>query len=99
MPRSDRQKAADEALSTVILETWRAYYEGEPYANGEIPPEAALEGVPMEYIVIGTMHSISDDGGSYTHVFQLYSDSNVPVHRLLGLVEYAKLRLANLVQE
>lgn len=99
MQRNDRQKAADEALSAAIIETWRAYYEGEPYADGEIPPEAAIEGVPMEYVVIGTMHSIDDDGASYTHVFNLYSDNNVPVHRLLGLVEYAKLRLANLVQE
>lgn len=98
MPRTPEQVTADEALTEAIQRCWRAYYEGEPYADDGVPVEAAAEGVMMEYLVIGTMRNFDNEGDPYTHVFHIYRDGDVPVHRLLGMLEYARLRLAALVQ-
>lgn len=99
MPRTPEQVAADDALTEAIKRTWRAYWENEPYADSDVPEEAAGEGVMMEYMVIGTMASFDKDGEPYTHVFHVYKDGDVPIHRLLGMLEYARLRLARIVQE
>lgn len=98
MPRTPKQKKADEALTEAILDCWRAYYEQEEdEANEDVPAEALREGVPMEYLVIGTMHNVDSVGESYTRVFTLVRDGDASLHRLLGLTEFASTRFRGMV--
>jgi hypothetical protein len=101
MPRTERQIKADDALTEAILETWRAYYaeEEEPECNADVPAEALKEGVMMGYLVLGTMHSLDENGDSYTRVFSLPRDSDTPMHRLLGLVAHADTRFRAIISE
>ncbi|NBE80326.1 hypothetical protein [Micromonospora rubida] len=80
MSRTPEQVAADDTLTAAIEQTLAAYSDGQPY-------------VLTEYVVVTAQHSFADDGDSLTAIGCLSRDSDVPLHRMLGLVEYASTRL------
>ncbi|TBL44255.1 hypothetical protein EYA84_02095 [Verrucosispora sp. SN26_14.1] len=80
MPRTPDQVAADEALTAAIEQALHAYSDGEPW-------------VLTEYVVVTSQHRFDDDGEGLTAVGTLYRDGDVPLHRALGLVDYAAVRM------
>lgn len=48
--------------------------------------------VLTEFVVVTAHHSIDDDGDSVTAITQLHRD-NMPIHRTLGLLDYAATRV------
>jgi hypothetical protein len=78
--RTAEQRDADEALTAAIEQVLRAYGEG------------AWNGVLTEYIVITSQQNFDDDGEGLTAVGSIFRDGEVPLHRALGLAEYAAAR-------
>ncbi|MEU4570847.1 hypothetical protein [Micromonospora sp. NPDC023956] len=78
--RTPEQIAADDALTAAIEQALAAYGDGVP-------------SVLSEYVVITAQHRFDDDGDSLTAIGCFSRDSDVPLHRMLGLVEYASTRL------
>lgn len=74
--RSAEQKEADDALTNAIQRVILAYH-GE---DGRIT---------SEYIVITSQHGWDEHGDGNTAVSMIFRDCDVPVHRALGLVEFA----------
>ena len=90
MPRTPEQVAADEHLNDAIDQAYRAYFPEAEHGG---------RGVPMEYAVVGCAAIIDEDGDPFTRVFQLTRDDGVPIHRLLGLLDYSATRLRAQVVE
>ncbi len=87
MADTAEQKAADENLTAAIERALAAHsIEGEPY-------------VLAEYIVITCQHRFDEDGDGITAVGYLSRDGDVPLHRSLGLAEYAAARLRKRICE
>jgi hypothetical protein len=85
--RTPEQVEADGALTEAVERCLRAYQEdGTAWALSE-------------YVVISSQHRWDDDGDGITAVATLYRDSDVPVHRALGLVQYAATRMRALIAE
>lgn len=79
MSRTPEQRVADEALTAAIEQTLRAYNGDEPW-------------ILTEYVVVTSQHTINDDGEPLTAIGCLHRDGDIPLHRALGLVEYAATR-------
>lgn len=80
MPRTPEQIEADDALTVAIEKVIAAYYEGHRgYVLGE-------------YIVISAQQGWDDDGDGLTATSTIHRDGDVPIHRCLGLAEYAATR-------
>ncbi len=86
MSRTPAQLAADQALTAAIEQTLAAYSDGQPW-------------VPTEYVVVTSQQRFDDEGDSVTAVGILYRDGNVPLHRALGLVDYAAVRMRRLAAD
>lgn len=94
MARTPEQKAADEALTAAIEACRDAYFQDEMKDDPDVPDGP---GMTMEYLVIATATLVGDNGETYTRVYSLNKDDDVPVHRLVGLVEYTRMRYTKLV--
>jgi hypothetical protein len=81
MPRTPEQVEADDALTAAIEQVIRVYYAGEDAY------------VLSEYVVITCQQRYDDDGDGITAIGTMYRDGDVPPHRALGLLEYARARL------
>lgn len=82
MARTEEQVAADDALTAAIEQTLRAYADDS---------EAWIA---TEYVVVTSQQRFDDDGEALTAVGTLYRDGGeVPIHRALGLIEYAATRM------
>jgi hypothetical protein len=88
MSRTADQKATDDALTGAIERSIKSYDE-----------DGGTEGfLLMEYLVV-TSSTKFCDGESFTAVGLHYRDSDVPLHRALGLLEYAAARVRAIIQE
>lgn len=85
MSRTPEQKAADEALTAAIEAHVKAYVDD---GHGW---------VMSEYVVVLSQHRYDENGDGHTGVGIAYRDGDVPVHRALGLVEYAATRMRALI--
>lgn len=98
MPRTPDQVLADDALTEAIERCRAAYHLNDPDPDDpEDTPSGP--GVTMEYIVVGASALMSDDGTSYTGVWTMHKDDGVPIHRMLGLMDYARTRWRKIVEE
>lgn len=79
MSRTPEQVQADDALTLAIERVIEAYGFDGPY-------------VLTEYVLITSQQRFDNDGDSVTAVGVVYRDGSVPLHRALGLVEYAAAR-------
>ncbi|SBT63940.1 hypothetical protein GA0070622_0908 [Micromonospora sediminicola] len=80
MSRTPEQVAADQALTAAIEQVLLAYADdGQAW-------------VLTEYVVISAQQRFDDHGHGVTAVGCFNRDDAVPVHRILGLVEYAATR-------
>lgn len=84
--RTPEQKAADEQLRDAVKAVTEAYSDG-------------LAWVPMEYVCIYSMQRWDDDGDAYTAVGTAIDSGAVPIHRLLGLCDYASARYRAMASE
>lgn len=84
--RTPEQRAADEQLREAVKAVTEAYADGESW-------------VPMEYVCVYSMQRWDDDGDALTAVGTAVDSGAVPIHRLLGLVEYAATRYRRLVMQ
>lgn len=81
MARTPEQVAADDALTAAIEQVLAAYSDSE------------RAWVLSEYVVITAQHRFDDDGDGITAIGCINRDSDVPLHRMLGLTEYAATRI------
>lgn len=79
--RTPEQVAADQKLTEAIENSLEAY----GFAGGDIL---------TDYMVISAQVAIDDDGDQSTAYCYLYRDSDLPYHRILGLLEIARIRAA-----
>lgn len=84
--RTPEQVAADNALTDAIEACLQAY--GGPGSY-----------VLTEYIVITAQTGWDDDGEQLTAVGVCHRDGDVPLHRCLGLAEYAAARYRKRIAE
>jgi hypothetical protein len=77
MGRSDEQKAADEALTAAIQQVRTAYYpdEGDP-------------GILTDYYVMSAWQGWSEEGEGFTSMMSTPRDGDLPLYRILGLLDY-----------
>lgn len=54
--------------------------------------------VASEYVIVHAAHRFEGDD-SYTAVGVIYRDEDVPMHRALGLLEFASTRLRKIIAE
>lgn len=87
MARTPEQVAADDALTQAIEQVMHAYYDTD------------VAWVLSEYVVVTAQHRFDDSGDGVTAVGTLYRDGDVPLHRALGLVDYASTRLKKTIAE
>lgn len=83
---SPEEKTAHEALTDAIEAVLRA--EGNR--------EQAWVG--SEYIIVHAGHRFEGDE-TYTAVGVIYRENSVPIHRALGLLEFASCRLRKIIAE
>lgn len=86
MSSTPEQRDADQALTEAIARCSVAHF-GE---SGR---------VLTEYVVVISRQGWDDDGDSVTSVETLHSDGDVPLHRCLGLVDYAAVRYRKHIAE
>lgn len=86
--RTPEQVAADEALTAAITRVFDAYGDdGHAY-------------VMSEYLVIASHHRYADDGEPMSGVSIMFRDGDVPYHRALGLLTYARIQLgASIIED
>lgn len=84
--RTPEQIAADDQLRVATRAIAEAYGDGLPW-------------VPMEYVLVYSMQRWDDDGDALTAVGTAIDSGSVPIHRLLGLVNYAAARYRRLISE
>ena len=86
MTRTPDQVAADDALTAAIERVLQVYDDGDAW-------------VLTEYVVVTAQHRFDDDGEGLTAVGALFRDSDVPIHRALGLLEYASTRMRHRIAQ
>lgn len=84
--RTPQQLAADEQLREAAKAITAAYASDRAW-------------VPMEYVLVYSMQSWDDEGDARTAVGTAVDSGTVPIHRLLGLLEYAATRYRKLINE
>lgn len=78
--RTPEQRAADDALTAAVEQALAAYSEPDrPW-------------VLTEYVVVTAQQTYDEAGDGLTAVGCIYRDGDVPMHRVLGLLEYAATR-------
>lgn len=87
MSRTPEQIAADDALTAAIEQVLRSYCDD------------GVAWLSSQYVVIVAQHRYDDEGEALTGVGVLYRDGDVPTHRAMGLVEYARTRMRNLLDD
>jgi hypothetical protein len=87
MPRTPEQIEADDGLTDAITKVIKAYHGAERAF------------VLSEYVVLVAQQGWEDDGDSVTAMTSVPRDGDVPIHRLLGLVEYASTRYRATIAE
>ncbi|SBT64235.1 hypothetical protein GA0070622_1205 [Micromonospora sediminicola] len=80
MSRTPEQVAADEALTAAIEQALLAYGPGDQAY------------ILTEYVVVTSQQRFDEEGNGITAVGCINRDSDVPFHRILGLLEYAGTR-------
>lgn len=86
--RTAEQIEADKALTAAIERALLAYADD------------GTAWVATEYVVVTSQQRFDDDGESLTAVGTLYRDGGeVPIHRALGLIEYAATRMRKHIAE
>lgn len=88
MARTPEQVAADAALTAAIEAVIAAYHDGDGVAY-----------VLTEYVVVASQITYDGDGDGLTAVATLYRDSDVPIHRALGLLDYARTRMRKAITD
>lgn len=89
MARTPEQQAADEALTQAIEAVTQAY-----------DPEGAMAGFILgEYVVVSSRQGWDDDGDGITSVGTMFRDGDVPTHRALGLLAYARRSLEHYITQ
>jgi hypothetical protein len=83
--RTPEQREADAQLAEAVDRVAEAY--GEQSAGW----------VTTEYVVIWARQGWDDDGDPSTVVGTAVPENTVPIHRLLGLFEYAAVRYRKLI--
>lgn len=78
--RTPEQVAADQALTAAIEQALQAYGDEQAY-------------VLTEYVVIASQQRFDGHGNGITAVGLISRDCDVPLHRMIGLIEYASTRL------
>lgn len=81
MSRTDEQINADENLTKAIEQCIRAYGYEEAF-------------IVTDYMVIAAQTKLDEDGDSINAYTYLYRDSDMPYHKILGLMEVARRRAA-----
>jgi len=81
MSRTDEQIKADEELTNAIEKCIRAYGYEEAF-------------ILTDYMVIAAQTKLDEDGDSVNAYTYLYRDSDMPYHKILGLMEVARRRAA-----
>lgn len=79
--RTEEEKNADENLTDAINQAIRAYGYEEDF-------------ILTDYIVIAAQTKLDEDGDSVNAYTYLYRDSDMPYHKILGLLEVARRRAA-----
>lgn len=83
--RTDEQREADDALRAAIERVAAAY------------EDAASGWVVTEYVTIYSQQGWDADGDQCTAVGTAVDGGTTPIHRLLGLCEYASTRYRKLI--
>ena len=78
MARTPEQRQADDELTAAIEKVKAAYYTAESSPT-----------VMTEYVVVAAARGFDEDGDSFTTVATISKNSDVPLHHLIGLCEYA----------
>lgn len=81
MSRNEEQIAADDNLTEAINQCIQAYGYEEAY-------------ILTDYVIIAAQTKLDDEGDPINAYTYLYRDSNMPYHKILGLLEVAKARAA-----
>lgn len=81
MSRTDEQINADENLTKAIEQCIRAYGYEDAF-------------IVTDYMVIAAQTKLDEDGDSINAYTYLYRDSDMPYHKILGLMEVARRRAA-----
>lgn len=79
--RTEEQIKADENLTEAIDQCIRAYGYEEDF-------------ILTDYMVIAAQVKLDEDGDTVTAYSYLYRDSDLPYHKILGLMEVARRRAA-----
>ncbi|AYF29302.1 hypothetical protein CSH63_17890 [Micromonospora tulbaghiae] len=77
--RTPEQVAADDALTAAIEQVLQAYGDDQAY-------------ILTEYVVVTSQQRFDEDGDGITAIGCINRDSDVPYHRVLGLLEFAATR-------
>lgn len=81
MARTEEQVEADVNLTNAIEQCIRAYGYEEDF-------------ILTDYIVLAAQTKLDEDGDSVNAYTYLYRDSDMPYHKILGLMEVARRRAA-----
>lgn len=84
--RTTEQQAADEALTAAVRQI------AEAYAS-----ESDAGWMLTEYLVVYATQGWDDDGDQCTSLGTATMDGTTPIHRLLGLADYAGVRYRKLL--
>ena len=52
----------------------------------------ADDGLLTDWIVIAAVQNLDEDGDCITQVSTVFPDGTMPYHRIVGLIEYARIR-------
>jgi hypothetical protein len=86
--RTPEQIAADNDLTDAIERVRLAYAD---------PTDPSF--LMTDYMVLFAAQRFDENGEGWTMVGHVYRDSDVPAYRLLGLVDFAQIRLRRLIAE
>lgn len=79
--RNEEQVKADEELTQAIDNCLKAYGIQDDY-------------ILTDYLIICAQVRMDEDGDQITAYSHLYRDSDLPYHRIMGLLEVARVRAA-----
>jgi hypothetical protein len=90
MSRKQELERAYEALDTSLRTVFALEERGNPGGKSSY--------MLTDYVVIAAMQGIDDDGDPCTGItFALPHDSEMPIYRILGLVDFFRQRIRKMV--
>ncbi len=92
-PRTPEQKAADQALTDAIDAVYRAYNHVEALTEADGPV------VLTDYVVVCAFQGWDSDGDQFTQIMLTPRDGDMPVYRILGLLDYGVAREKAIISE